>query len=118
MADGYCFIPFLPDIATPPDVVLFSYIRGLFVYCPFLLDLFRSFWDLLLVGDVPDVVRILRHGPVGGEDAAAGDVVQAHAVPLFLVRVGLRHALFRLAVRLEIRQQQILIGRDSKSISS
>ena len=29
---------FLPDITIPPDVVLlFSYIRGLFVYCPFLL---------------------------------------------------------------------------------
>ena len=38
---GYFFIPFLPDIQLPPDVVLtFSYIRGLFVYCPFLLDLF------------------------------------------------------------------------------
>ena len=37
MAAGYCFIPFLPDMETPPDVVLFSYIRGLLVYCPFLL---------------------------------------------------------------------------------
>ena len=36
-AAGYCFIPFLPDMETPPDVVLFSYIRGLLVYCPFLL---------------------------------------------------------------------------------
>ena len=25
------------DITAPPDVVLFSYIRGCFVYCPFLL---------------------------------------------------------------------------------
>ena len=34
---------FLCDIAIPPDVVLFSYIRGYFVYCLFLLDLFT--WD-------------------------------------------------------------------------
>ena len=33
---------FLFDINYPPDVVLsFSYIRGRFVYCPFLLDLFN-----------------------------------------------------------------------------
>ena len=37
---GYFFIPFFPDILRPPNVVLFSYIRGPFVYCPFLLDLF------------------------------------------------------------------------------
>ena len=30
-------------IVIPPDVVLpFSYIRGYFVYCPFLLDLFTA----------------------------------------------------------------------------
>src|SRR5699024_1031667 len=39
---GYFFIPFFPDIIRPPNVVLFSYIRGLFVYCPFLLVLFIS----------------------------------------------------------------------------
>ena len=39
---GYCFILFFPDITTPPDVVLLSYIRGLFVYCPFLLVRFHS----------------------------------------------------------------------------
>ena len=33
---GYFFIPFFPDILRPPNVVLFSYIRGPFVYCPFL----------------------------------------------------------------------------------
>ena len=34
---------FLPDITIPPDVVLlFSYIRGLFVYCPFLRVRFRN----------------------------------------------------------------------------
>ena len=34
---GYFFIPFFPDIPKPPNVVLFSYTRGPFVYCPFLL---------------------------------------------------------------------------------
>lgn len=34
---GYFFIPFFPDIITTPHVALFSYIGGLFVYCPFLL---------------------------------------------------------------------------------
>ena len=29
----YFFIPFFPDILRPPYVVLFSYIRGPFVYC-------------------------------------------------------------------------------------
>ena len=34
-------MPFLPEIILPPNVVLsFSYIRGLFVYCPILLDPF------------------------------------------------------------------------------
>ena len=38
-----CVYPFLAMI-IPPDVVLpFSYIRGLLVYCPFLLDLFIRF---------------------------------------------------------------------------
>lgn len=37
---GYFFMPFFPDILRPPNVVLFSYIRGLFVYCPFLLEQF------------------------------------------------------------------------------
>ena len=42
IASRYFFIPFFPDIIIPPNVVLsFSYIRGLFVYCPFLLDLFK-----------------------------------------------------------------------------
>ena len=39
---GYFFIPFFPDILRPPNVVLFSYIRGPFVYCPFLLGKFRQ----------------------------------------------------------------------------
>jgi len=34
------------DIILPPDVVFqFSYIRGYFVYCPFLLDLFTPIWS-------------------------------------------------------------------------
>ena len=37
MAAGYCFIPFLPDMETPPDVVLFSYIRGF-------LSIVRFYW--------------------------------------------------------------------------
>ena len=39
---GYFFIPFFPDILRPPNVVLFSYIRGPFVYCPFLLVQFTN----------------------------------------------------------------------------
>ena len=39
---GGSTIPFFPDITTPLDVVLFSYIRGLFVYCPFLLGRFSQ----------------------------------------------------------------------------
>ena len=35
-------MPFFPDILRPPNVVLFSYIRGLFVYCPFLLEQFKT----------------------------------------------------------------------------
>ena len=35
----FIFVHFLLLIATPPDVVLFSYIKGCFVYCLFLLDL-------------------------------------------------------------------------------
>lgn len=31
------------DITAPPDVVLFSYIRGYFVYCPFLLVLLKKY---------------------------------------------------------------------------
>ena len=34
---------FLRYKAIPPDVVRFSYIRGYFVYCLFLLDLFISY---------------------------------------------------------------------------
>ena len=37
---GYFFIPFFPDILRPPIVVLFSYIRGPFVYCTVLLERF------------------------------------------------------------------------------
>ena len=33
-------------IESPPDVVLFSYIRGDFVYCPFLLVRFKSTGEL------------------------------------------------------------------------
>jgi len=51
------FTHFLVDIIIPPDVVLpFSYIRGLFVYCPFLLDLFtpeRGFLFLFLRDMIP-----------------------------------------------------------------
>jgi len=37
------FVHFFFDMIIPPDVVLsFSYIRGLFVYSPFLRDLFKS----------------------------------------------------------------------------
>ena len=46
---GYFFIPFFPDILRPPNVVLFSYIRGPFVYCPFLLARFRR-WQLFFLG--------------------------------------------------------------------
>ena len=70
-----------------------------------------AFAFLFLIGDMPDGVGIVGNGTVGGEDAAAGDVVEAHAVPLLPVGVGLHHALFRLAVRLEIRQEQVLVGR-------
>ena len=35
-------LSFFSHITTPPDAVPFSYIRGLFVYCPFLLDLFME----------------------------------------------------------------------------
>ena len=34
------FSSLFPDIPSPPNVVLFSYIRGAFVYCPVLLGLF------------------------------------------------------------------------------
>ena len=64
----------------------------------------------LFVRYVPDVVGVLGDGPVGGKDAAAGNVVQAHAVPLDGVGVGLHHALFRLAVGREVRQEQVLVG--------
>ena len=33
---------FLLDIMTPLDVLLLSYIKGCFVYCPFLPDLFNT----------------------------------------------------------------------------
>ena len=46
---------------TPPDVVLsFSYIRGCFVYCPFLLDLFtayRLFLCFYRVSEVPHPIE-------------------------------------------------------------
>ena len=35
---GYFFIPFFPDILRPPNVVLFSYIRGL-------LSIVRFYWS-------------------------------------------------------------------------
>ena len=43
----------------PPDVVLFSYIRGDFVYCPFLLVRFIGFGVFLIPADGPtyDAVR-------------------------------------------------------------
>ena len=57
---GYFFIPFLPDIQLPPDVVLtFSYIRGLFVYCPFLQDQF-SIRRLFCIKEHP--VGLTRRG--------------------------------------------------------
>jgi hypothetical protein len=39
---------FLLDITIPPDVVLFSYIRGRFVYCLFFLVRFKHLWDLVV----------------------------------------------------------------------
>ena len=65
----------------------------------------------LSVRHVPDVVRIFRHGPVRRENTAAGDVVEAHAVPLHGIGIGIGHAPACLAVGIEIRQQQILVGR-------
>ena len=60
---------------------------------------------------MPDVIGIFGHGPVGGKDSAAGDVVQAHAVPARGIGIGGDHLLFCLAVRLEVRQEQILVSR-------
>ena len=64
----------------------------------------------LFVGYVPDVVGVLGDGAVSGEDAAAGDVVETHAVPFNRVGVGFHHALLRLAVGGKVRQKQILVG--------
>ena len=47
------------------------------------------------MGNVPDVFGVLGNSAVGGKDAAAGDVVQAHAVPFGGVGVGFHHALLR-----------------------
>ena len=45
---GYLFIPFFPDIQTPPDVVILLH-QGAFVYCPFLLVQFRNLVAFFLV---------------------------------------------------------------------
>ena len=58
---------------------------------------------------MPDLLGILRHRPVGGKNPAAGNVVQAHAVPHIALPVGLHHALLSGAVGGEIRQKQIRI---------
>ena len=39
--------------------------------------------------NVPDIVRILRNGAVGGKDAGAGDVDERHLVPRLVVLIGL-----------------------------
>ena len=42
----------------------------------------------LFVRYMPDRIRVLRDGAVGGEDAAAGDVDEGHAVPFLASCVG------------------------------
>ncbi|MDY3018370.1 MAG: zinc ribbon domain-containing protein, partial [Oscillospiraceae bacterium] len=61
---GYFFIPFFPDIARPPNVALFSYIRGPFVYCPVLLELFKHTWlsGLLKCGCCGYSVKVNKDG--------------------------------------------------------
>ena len=54
--------PLFPDIARPPNVALFSYIRGPFVYCPVLLELFSSpvrlsFWPNVAPFVAPFIVN-------------------------------------------------------------
>ena len=65
----------------------------------------------LFVWYLPDRIRVLRDGAVGGEDAAAGNIDKAHAVPMTLVGIGAHHTLLRLGIGRKIRQQHILVGR-------
>ena len=63
-------MPFFPDITIPPNVVLpFSYIRGLFVYCPFLLDLFSFRWLFVLENEFRSEIVS------GGEELAGEQIV-------------------------------------------
>ena len=48
---GYFFIPFFPDIQTPPDVVILLH-QGAFVYCPFLLVQFKPQSAVFLSGKI------------------------------------------------------------------
>lgn len=57
---------------------------------------------------MPDMIGIFSHSPVGGKDSAAGDIVQAHAVPAHGIGIRGDHLLFGLAVRRKVRQEQIL----------
>ena len=65
---------------------------------------------LLLVGGVPDFLRILEDGAVGGELARVRDVEQALLAELFSVRVVRVRLDLRVNIERQIIEQEVVVG--------